>query len=97
MRIERGQLPPGPIESDLQLYGQIAGDASVANGVHLDLFGQVAGSLTVEPGASVSVYGMVCGDLINRGEVRIDGTVTGSLLDDSGQAQVAPGAVIAGA
>lgn len=62
MRTEENQLHGNQsIDSDLELQGQILGDATVQSGATLILRGQITGNLTVLSGAKAEVWGMVTG------------------------------------
>lgn len=62
MRTEENQLNGHQtIQSDLELQGQILGNATVASGATLIVRGQVTGNLSVQSGAKAEVWGMVTG------------------------------------
>lgn len=62
MRTENNQLGGNQtISEDLELQGQITGDANVLSGATLHLRGQVLGNLTVQSGARAEIWGMVTG------------------------------------
>ena len=85
-------LGPAVIREDSALYGMITESATVAQGVHFEISGMVAGDLEIEPGADVEVHGMVTGSIVNRGRLRVNGMVIGSITDmEGGQTQRAPG------
>jgi hypothetical protein len=96
VREEYGEIPGGTITDYLCLRGQMQGAARVASGGRLDIFGQVSGSLTIDEGGRADVYGQVSGDVVNRGALKLAGMIVGELHDESGQAQIEPGAVIIG-
>lgn len=62
MRTEGNQLTGNQtIEDDLDLQGQITGDATVLSGATLLLKGQVTGNLAVRKGGKAEIWGMVTG------------------------------------
>lgn len=62
MRTEANQLQGNQkIGQDLDLHGQIAGDATVESGATLHLKGQITGNLTVLTGGKAEIWGMVTG------------------------------------
>jgi cytoskeletal protein CcmA (bactofilin family) len=86
---------PYTVTTDMNLYGMIAGETTVASGVTLWLYGMVTGDLRVQPSARVYLHGTVSGSVINAGEVDHHGVISGALRDvDGGSSVVRPDAVI---
>lgn len=65
---------PVAIEEDIALYGMIAGDATLRQGVRFILHGTVAGNLKIETGARAIIHGTVAGRIYNEaGRVELFG------------------------
>ena len=78
------------------IAGQFAGDLVLVPGRAVEIVGQVTGSLVIAPHASPVIRGQIAGDVLSDGQVDVYGMIAGRLIDRSGTAYVAPGAVIVG-
>ena len=96
MTIERGKIEGDfTFQGEFTLQGMIAGNATAAAGARVSLLGMVSGDLVVEPGAEVELDGMVSKDVWNKGgNLRVRGTIIGTLHDHAGETLVDPEASI---
>lgn len=95
------RIEPGTVEGDLtvsdtlELRGLVEGDAIVMSGGRLTLRGMVCGQLVLHQGSYVEVHGTVGRDVTNRGgELRVFGTISGSIHRFGGITEVSAGASI---
>jgi len=98
MRTEQKQIDGDLVLTDsLALYGQATGNVVVASGGELHLYGMCARDLTIQEGGKVVIYGMVSGHVVNDGgDLRVLGTIVGSLRSPDGSTEVDPNACILG-
>ena len=90
-RLSDSIIGPATIREDMVVDGSISGPVTVASGVFLQLNGSVSGVLIIEAGADVALHGSVSGEIRNRGHLDVYGTVSGLIVDESGQATVHEG------
>ena len=90
------QLPANSDLANIQLSGQVLGDAVVSSGVAV-ISGQVCGSLRVKSGSEAHINGQIIGDLQVEGRVYLHGVIVGqALIVGDGQLERAPGSIVGG-
>jgi cytoskeletal protein CcmA (bactofilin family) len=90
------QLPANSDLANIQLSGQVLGDAVVSSGVAV-ISGQVCGSLRVKSGSEAHIHGQIIGDLQVEGRAYLHGMITGqALIVGDGQLERAPGSIVGG-
>jgi cytoskeletal protein CcmA (bactofilin family) len=91
MREERGQIAGDVTVSDeMELWGNVGGDVTVANGGKFYLRGAIYGNLSVEPGGRVHIFGQVKGDVTIHKKTKLvhSGVIGGDLINDGGRLYV---------
>lgn len=83
MKIVTGQLVGETNLENIELLGQVVGNAVVSEGESI-IRGQITGSLHVYEGARVELFGQVSGDLVVGGEVTLGGSVLGQIITSPG-------------
>ena len=83
-QLEGKFLGPMEFREDTSFHGMIDGDAIVAPGVTVLVHGMIAGDLDIASRATVELRGMVAGSSLNRGSLKVYGTVRGFMRDEEG-------------
>ena len=85
------------VDTDLEIFGMIDGDLTVAPGGTVHLLGMCTGDVIIEIQGHLRLDGTVIGNVTNRGgEIVVLGTIRGILREEAGVTTVAPGAVVGG-
>jgi cytoskeletal protein CcmA (bactofilin family) len=84
------------VNDDLAFHGLVTGSITVNEGARLEFHGACSGKMMVLPGARVNVYGRLSGNLINSGDVRLEGVIGGSVVDRGGNFSRTAESVVSG-
>jgi hypothetical protein len=96
-RLDRGVLLAGAhvlTGGRLVLRGQLGGSSRVDSGGQLTVDGQLTGTLVVAEKSRVDLSGQIDGAIRNAGWVRMSGTISARVLQNTGLVEVAAGSVI---
>jgi len=98
MRIENRKLEGDvKINDEVTLNGTVGGSIIVSDSGNLVLNGIVCQDLILEKGSIVELFGTVNGDVRNRGgEIRVKGTIMGSIYKEAGTIIIEPEGKIKG-
>lgn len=91
MREERGQIAGDVVVSDeMELWGNVGGNVTVANGGKFYLRGAIYGNMVVEPGGRVHIFGQIKGDVTIHKKTKLvhSGVIGGDLINEGGRLYV---------
>jgi hypothetical protein len=96
-RLDRGVLLAGThvlTGGRLVLRGQLSGSSRVDSGGQLTVDGQLSGTLVIAQDAKVELSGQIDGSIRNAGWLRMSGTISAGVLQNTGLVEIAAGSVI---